>query len=123
MTSHVGYRWIFTLQNKRCKFNMAASAVYLPRRTGLIVCLGEFLRGMGNVSNIYCRAPARGDTHGINLTWTPQRQKQEPGERVDGGDRIEGGEGRGRRRLTSESDPPPELTPGNRWHATSWQCR
>lgn len=40
---------------------------------------------MGNVSNIYRQAVARGDTRGINLTWTPPRQKQESGmERADG---------------------------------------
>lgn len=68
---------------------MAASAVYLPPLPNGSNCvLGGVCEGMGNVSNIYCRAPARGDTHGINLTWTPQRQKQEPGERADGEELI-----------------------------------
>lgn len=71
MTLHAGF---FTLQNKRCKFNMAAIAVGLPP-TGLIVCLGEFLRWMGNVSNIYRRVLASSDIHCINLTWPPLRQK------------------------------------------------
>lgn len=53
---------------------MAAIAVGLPP-TGLIVCLGEFLRGMGNVSNIYRRVLASSDIHCINLTWPPRRQK------------------------------------------------
>lgn len=74
MTFHRSICWIFTLQNKRCKFNMAAIALGLPP-TSLIVCLGEFLRGMGNVSNIYCRVLASSDIHCINLTWPPQRQK------------------------------------------------
>lgn len=70
-----GLCWIFTLQNKRCKFNMAAITLCLPP-AGLIGCLGEFLRGMGNESNIYCRVRAGGDIHCINLTWPPlQRQK------------------------------------------------
>ena len=34
---------------------------------------------MGNVSNIYRRVLACGDTRGINLTWTRRRQKQESG--------------------------------------------
>lgn len=74
MTFHKGICWIFTLQNKRCKFNMAAIALGLPP-TGLIVCLGEFLRRMGNVSNIYCRVLASSDIHCINLTWPLRRQK------------------------------------------------
>lgn len=74
MTFHMGICWVFTLQNKRCKFNMAAIALGLPP-TGLIICLGEFLRGMGNVSNIYCRVLASSDIHCINLTWPPRRQK------------------------------------------------
>lgn len=42
VTFHMGIHWIFTLQNKRCKYNMVANAVGLPQ-TGLIQCLGEFL--------------------------------------------------------------------------------
>lgn len=53
---------------------MAAIALGLPP-TGLIVCLGEFLRRMGNVSNIYCRVLASSDIHCINLTWPLRRQK------------------------------------------------
>ena len=54
---------------------MAAITLCLPP-TGLIGCLGEFLREMGNESNIYCRVRAGGDIHCINLTWPPlQRQK------------------------------------------------
>lgn len=74
VTFHLGIRRTFALQNKRCKFNMAALASGLPP-TGLIVCLGEFLRGVGKVSNIYCRVLASSDIHCINLTWLLHRQK------------------------------------------------
>lgn len=38
--------------------------------------LGEFLRGMRNVSNIYCRVLARSDIHCINLICSLRDKRQ-----------------------------------------------